>query len=74
MKDNLKLTKGTRDLIKTAIEETNSHNRYILCETIAKHIQNRYKGEALEYQLQRMRIPTTGKILEAIDSYFYSHL
>ena len=69
-----KLTRGTKELIKQAIQETQSNNRYVLCECIAKRVEEKYSGLNLEYQLERMNLQTTGKILKAIDTFFYKHL
>lgn len=69
-----KLTRGTKELIKQAISETNSNNRYVLCEKIASMVEEKYNGLNLEYQLERMGLQTTGKILLAIDTFFYKHL
>lgn len=71
---DFKLSRGTKELIKTAINETQSSNRYVLCEKIAGMVEERYNGLNLEYQLERMNLQTTGKILEAIDTFFYKHL
>lgn len=69
-----KLTRGTKELIKQAIQETQSNNRYVLCAKIAETVEKRYNGLNLEYQLQRMGIQTTGQILQAIDTYFYKYI
>lgn len=69
-----KLTRGTKELIKAAIQETKSNNRYVLCEKIADMVETKYSGLNLEYQLERMNLQTTKKILEAIDTYFYKHI
>jgi hypothetical protein len=71
---DFKLTRGTKELIKRAIQETQSNNRYVLCQKIAEIVENKYSGLNLEYQLERMNLQTTGKILQAIDTYFYKHL
>jgi len=71
---DFKLTRGTKELIKTAISETQSNNRYVLCEKIAEKVEEKYSGLNLEYQLERMNLQTTGKILLAIDTFFYKHL
>lgn len=71
---DFKLTRGTKGLIKQAIQETKSNNRYVLCQHIAQTVEERYNGLNLEYQLNRMGIPTTGKILNAIDTFFYKHV
>lgn len=69
-----KLTRGAKDLIQKAIEETQSNNRYVLCEKIAQMVEERYNGLNLEYQLKRMQLQTTGQILQAIDTYFYKYI
>lgn len=69
-----KLTRGTKELVKQAIAETKSNNRFILCQRIAEMVEEKYNGLNLEYQLERMNLQTTGKILQAIDTYFYKHL
>lgn len=71
---DFKLTRGTKELIRTAINETQSNNRYVLCEKIADMVEEKYNGLNLEYQLERMNLQTTGKILQAIDTFFYKHL
>jgi len=73
MSNDFKLTRGTKLLIKSAITETKSSNRYELCEKIAQKVEDTYKGLNLEYQLERMGLQTTGKILGAIDTYFYKY-
>ena len=67
-----KLSRGTKKLIKEAIEKTNSNDRYNLCQYICEELERRYVGKLLDYQLSRMDLKTTGKILDAIDSYLYS--
>lgn len=74
MSEEFKLTRGTKELIKTAIQETQSNNRYTLCAKIAEMVEEKYSGLNLEYQLERMNLQSTGKILKAIDTYFYKHL
>lgn len=69
-----KLTRGTKALIKDAIISTKSSNRNDLCEYIANELESRFKGDTLTYQLQRMDLQTTGKILSAIDTYVYKHV
>lgn len=68
-----KLTRGTKELIKYAISETNSCNRYELCAKVAEVVEDRYNGANLEYQLDRMGLSTTKKILNAIDVYFFKY-
>lgn len=74
MNTDFKLTRGTKELIKSAIQETQSNNRYVLCEKIADMVEEKYGGLNLEYQLGRMNLETTGKILQAVDTFFYKHL
>lgn len=69
-----KLTRGTKELIKQAINDTQSNNRYLLCSVIANTVEKKYSGLNLEYQLGRMGIQTTGQILQAIDNYFYKYI
>ena len=73
MEEQRQLTRVTKDLIKKAIQETGSSNRNVLCEYIASLVEAKYDGLHLEYQLKRMNLETTGKILEAIDTYFYRY-
>jgi hypothetical protein len=68
------LSRGAKELIRQAIRETQSANRYILCAKIAEMVEVKYKDMNLEYQLRRMNLETTGKILEAIDTYFYKYV
>ena len=65
-----KLTRGTKRIIEVAIEslpEEHRQDRYKICEAVADIAENRYAGEGLEYQLERMGISTTKVILEKID-------
>ncbi|ADO59534.1 hypothetical protein [Paenibacillus polymyxa] len=68
------LTRGTKQLIKSAINETQSNNRYVLCAKIADNVVSKYNGLNLDYQLKRMGLQTTGQILEAIDTFFFKHM
>lgn len=65
-----KLSKTIILLIEDAIEETNSNDRIVLCEVLARNLESRYLGLNFEYQLKRMNIDSTKKILNAIDVYF----
>lgn len=56
-------------LIETAVNETKSKDRYILCQRIAEDLEKRYVGFNFDYQLKRMNIDTTKKILNVIDIY-----
>lgn len=73
----VKLTRGTKDLIKEAITviqtDEQKNDRYRICEEICRIAEDRYQGNNLSYQLNRMDIPTTGKVLEKIDAYFFMY-
>ncbi|BBW98923.1 hypothetical protein [Geobacillus subterraneus] len=62
-----KLTRKTKNLIKEAIETTGSTDRYALCQYIAEKLECIHTGGSLEYQLRRMGLETTKKILWSID-------
>lgn len=66
-----KLTRRTKKYIQEAIVETNTTDRYVLCEFIAQSLENNFVGKKLDYQLKRMDLETTKKILEAIDTYIF---
>lgn len=66
-----KMTRGTKALIKEALQSTNSSNRYDLLQYMAEKLEDRFPGGTLDYQLKRMGLETTGKILDAIDTYAY---
>ena len=74
MEHEIKLTRGVKDLIQEAIALTNSSNRYVICYKIAQIVEKKYPGLTLEYQLERMKLQTTGDILKAIDTFFYKHI
>lgn len=74
MEHEIKLTRGVKDLIQEAISLTNSSNRYVICYKIAEMVEKKYPGLTLEYQLERMKLETTGDILKAIDTFFYKHI
>lgn len=66
-----KITRGTKSLIKEAIKETNSSNRFDILACVTSKLEEKFPGATLDYQLKRMDLETTGKILEAIDTYAY---
>lgn len=68
-----KLSKITIDLIKQAIEESKSYDRFVLCNTITEILEKRYEKTNMEYYLKRIELEDTGKILDAIDLYFYTY-
>ncbi|MFJ8531414.1 hypothetical protein [Bacillus sp. NPDC094106] len=75
--EQVKLTRGTKALIKMAINEIepdSKNNRYAICEKIAQIVEQRYEGHNLDYQLNRMGLETTKDILSKIDMYFYKHV
>lgn len=66
-----KMTRGTKALIKEAIKTTQSSNRFDILTYMTDKLEERFPGATLDYQLRRMNLETTGKILEAIDTYAY---
>lgn len=71
MNTQKKLTRTTKELIENAIKSTKSIDRLKLCESIAFTAEEKYEGLNLEFQLERMNLSTTCKILDAIDTYFH---
>lgn len=75
-KPKAKLTRGTKALIKDAIATVAPEyqdDRFKICEAICQMAEEKYQGNNLNYQLSRMDLTTTGKVLEKIDIYFYTH-
>lgn len=73
---SVKLTRGTKKIIEEAIqsvEPEKRNNRIELCARIAQILEERFSGDNLIYQTQRMDLQTTGKILEKIDTYWYKY-
>ena len=68
------LTRGTKKLIANAIEKTGEYNRSVLCESICAELCDKFSGDSLEYQLERMNLNTTSDINRAIDTYMYKHV
>ena len=73
-----KLSRGTVRLIQEAIQKAKNENRqfndrYVLCHVICELVEEKYSGLTLDYQLQRMNLTTTGRVLEAIDLFFYKY-
>lgn len=68
------LSHPVQEIVKEAILQTNSTNRYELCLEIANILESRYCGGKLEYQSKRMYLGTTKQILEVIDSFFFRYL
>ena len=67
------ITRGTKTLIKNAIGETQSSNKYELLDHICNELCNKFKGNTLDYQLERMKLETTSEVLSAIDTYMYKY-
>lgn len=67
------VTRGTKKLIVQAIADTQQLNSSVLCQYICDDLCMRFQGDSLDYQLNRMKIPTTGAIMDAIDTYIYRH-
>lgn len=75
-KNSIKLTRGTKELIKNAvatIAPEYKDDRYKVCEAVCRIAEEKYQGNNLNYQLTRMDIMTTGKVLEKIDCYFFNN-
>lgn len=75
-KDAVKLTRGTKKIIEQAIQSVDPdkrNNRIELCSRIAEMLEERFEGDNLTYQLKRMDLETTGRILEKIDTYWYKY-
>lgn len=74
-----KMTRGTKNLIVEAIQdlEVNSpgkqNNRNEICNKMVELIFERFDGANLDYQTKRMKIETTGQILNWIEEYFERH-
>lgn len=68
------LSHPVQEVVKQAIAQTNSSNRYDLCLEIANILEQRYEGKKLEYQSKRMYLGSTKQILEVIDSFFFCYL
>lgn len=74
-----KLSRGLIKLIQLARvvaikQNLSSYKRETLCEIIAAITELKYDGLNHDYQLSRMKIHTSDRILYAIDTYFYKHV
>ena len=68
-----KMTRGTKKLIETAIsslEPEKQNNSNAICEKMVEILFERFEGANLDYQVRRMNIESTGKILDKLDDYF----
>lgn len=68
-----KMTRGTKKLIETAIsslEPAKQNNSNAICEKMVEILFERFEGANLDYQVKRMNIESTGKILDKLDDYF----
>lgn len=64
------LSKNAVKLIEDAINQSNSFDRYKICEYVCLILEEKYPLERnLEYQLRRMNLSTTREILNAVDIY-----
>ena len=73
-----KLSRGTIRLIQEAINSAKNkgltfNDRYILCQEICEIVDQKYSVRTLDYQLDRMNLTTTKKVLNAIDIFFYKY-
>lgn len=63
-----------KKLIEQAIEACapeDRFNTYKVCEQLGRIMEERYRNSTLEYQSERMGMPTTLKMMAQIDLYFY---
>lgn len=63
-----------KKLIEQAIEACDPKDRfntYKVCEQLGRIMEERYKDYTLEYQAERMGMPTTLKMMAQIELYFY---
>jgi hypothetical protein len=74
-----KLTRGTRRIIKEAINEAGTLDEKVLCRTISDIMIEKYTDKdgninekALEYQSVRMNLSTTSEIRQAINLFLKS--
>lgn len=68
-----KMTRGTKKLIEEAIlnlEPAKKNNSIAICEKMVDLLFERFDGLNLDYQIKRMDIESTGKILDKLDEYF----
>ena len=72
-RNEIVLTRGTKKLIAEAIKSTGSLNNHVLCNSICQSLCDRFSGESLDYQLNRMNIASTKSIMDAIDVYIYQN-
>jgi len=74
-----KMTRGTKKLVEDAIlilsenEPSKKNNTNAICEKMVDILMARFDGANLDYQLKRMDLQTTGRIIEKIDEYFQKH-
>lgn len=71
-----KMTRGTKKLVEDAIsqlEPSKKNNTNAICEKMVEMLVDRFDGANLDYQLKRMDLETTGRIIEKIDEYFQKH-
>lgn len=63
----IKITRGTKKIITDVIKENNEFERHKILCLVCECLVEKFKGKQLEYQLKRMNLETTSKVLEAID-------
>lgn len=76
MENQTKLTRGTIKLINELLNEMepqDRNNRYKVCERLSFTLEERFVGNNFDYQVNRMGLATTGKILEKVDTYFHKY-
>lgn len=74
--EKTKMSRGTKRLLEEAInglEPSEQGNTNAICDKMVELLLDRYDGATLDYQLKRMDLQTTGRIIEKIDAYFQKH-
>lgn len=65
------ISRTVKSIIKRAVNQAKSTNRYDICFEVSNILMERYEETNLEYHCARMKLDTTKKILSAIDIFFY---
>lgn len=74
--EKIKLTNSVKSIIEEAIDvldKEEKDNRIKICEEFCRIAEQRYTGEQMTYQLNRMHIASTKPILQRIDKYLYDY-
>ena len=73
LKEYKKITRKTKLMIIDGIKTLGTINKYDLCFYICEELENRFKGDTLEYQLRRMQLENTREVLNAIDTFMFKY-